>query len=124
VLVFAMKTKPSAFSTDVPVRAVAFATDGRAAPSDDVLRARWKLDAEKITRPVRIAWGTADRLLPWPASAARYRHKGLPHADWVELEGIGHCPQLDIPLDTAQLIHGSPRADTQRAARRRVPEAV
>ena len=30
----------------------------------------------------------------------------LPHADWVELEGIGHCPQLDVPLETAQLILG------------------
>jgi hypothetical protein len=23
-----------------------------------------------------------------------------------ELEGIGHCPQLDVPLETAQLIVG------------------
>ena len=30
----------------------------------------------------------------------------LPHADWVELDGIGHCPQLDVPLETAQLILG------------------
>jgi pimeloyl-ACP methyl ester carboxylesterase len=26
--------------------------------------------------------------------------------DWIELEGIGHCPQLDVPLETAQLILG------------------
>jgi len=24
----------------------------------------------------------------------------------VELDGIGHCPQLDAPLETAQLILG------------------
>jgi len=24
----------------------------------------------------------------------------------VELEGVGHCPQLDVPLETAQLILG------------------
>ena len=30
----------------------------------------------------------------------------LPHADWVELDGIGHCPQLDVPLEAAQLILG------------------
>ena len=30
----------------------------------------------------------------------------FPHADWVVLDGIGHCPQLDVPLETAQLILG------------------
>jgi pimeloyl-ACP methyl ester carboxylesterase len=64
------------------------------------------LDAEQITCPVRIVWGTDDRLLPWPSAAARFRSDWLPHADWVELDGIGHCPQLDIPLETAQLILG------------------
>jgi pimeloyl-ACP methyl ester carboxylesterase len=68
-------------------------------------REGWSLDAEKITCPVRIVWGTDDRLLRWPSAAARYRN-WLPHADWVELEGIGHCPQLDVPLETAQLILG------------------
>ncbi|MGH2946086.1 MAG: alpha/beta fold hydrolase [Solirubrobacteraceae bacterium] len=47
-----------------------------------------------------------DRLLAWPSAAARYRHDWLPHADWVELEGIGHRPHLDVPLETAQLILG------------------
>jgi pimeloyl-ACP methyl ester carboxylesterase len=64
------------------------------------------LDAGKITCPVRIVWGTDDKLLPWPSAAARFRDDWLPHADWVELEGIGHCPQLDIPLEAAQLIVG------------------
>jgi pimeloyl-ACP methyl ester carboxylesterase len=73
---------------------------------DHATREGWSLDAEEITCPVRIVWGTDDRLLPWPAAAARFRNDWLPHADWVELEGIGHCPQLDIPLETAQLILG------------------
>ncbi len=68
-------------------------------------RAGSRLEPERITCPVRIARGTADRLLPWPSAAARYR-ESLPHADWVELEGIGHCPQLDVPLEAAQLILG------------------
>jgi pimeloyl-ACP methyl ester carboxylesterase len=68
--------------------------------------ADWTLDAEHITCPVRIVWGTADRLLPWPAAAARFRRDWLPHADWVDLDGVGHCPQLDVPLETAQLILG------------------
>jgi pimeloyl-ACP methyl ester carboxylesterase len=64
------------------------------------------LDAERIACPVRIVWGTEDRLLPWPSAAARFRHEWLPHADWVELDGVGHCPQLDVPLEAAQLILG------------------
>jgi pimeloyl-ACP methyl ester carboxylesterase len=66
----------------------------------------YSLEAEKVTCPVRIMWGTEDRLLAWPSTAARFRSDWLPHADWVELDGIGHCPQLDIPLETAQLILG------------------
>lgn len=70
------------------------------------LRAGYDLDAERITCPVRIAWGTDDRLLPWPSAAARLRNDWLPRADWIELAGVGHCPQLDVPLETAQLILG------------------
>ena len=65
----------------------------------------WPLHAERVTCPVRVVWGTEDQLLPWPSAAARYQ-RDLPHADWVELDGIGHCPQLDVPLETAQLILG------------------
>jgi pimeloyl-ACP methyl ester carboxylesterase len=68
--------------------------------------ADWSLDAETIDCPVRVVWGTEDRLLPWPSAAERFRSEWLPHADWVELEGVGHCPQLDVPLETAQLIAG------------------
>jgi pimeloyl-ACP methyl ester carboxylesterase len=64
------------------------------------------LDAKRIECPVRIVWGTADRLLPWPSAAARLRADWLPHADWVELDGVGHCPQLDVPVEAAQLILG------------------
>jgi pimeloyl-ACP methyl ester carboxylesterase len=69
-------------------------------------REGYNLDAEKIDCPVRIVWGTEDKLLPWPSAAVRFRTDWLPHADWVELEGIGHCPQLDVPVETAQLILG------------------
>lgn len=73
---------------------------------DFALREGWHLDAERVNCPVRIVWGTDDRLLPWPSAAARYREDWLPHADWVVLDGIGHSPQLDVPLETAQLILG------------------
>jgi pimeloyl-ACP methyl ester carboxylesterase len=65
-----------------------------------------ELDAAAIACPVRVVWGTADRLLPWPSAAGRFRHEWLPHADWVELDGVGHCPPLDVPLEAAQLILG------------------
>ncbi len=72
---------------------------------DHARREGYPLDAERIACPLRIVWGREDRLLAWPTAAARYRDL-LPHADWVELEGVGHCPQLDVPLETAQLILG------------------
>ena len=66
----------------------------------------WSLDAGQITCPVRVVWGTEDKLLPWPSSAVRYRDEWLPNADWVELKDMGHCPQLDIPLEAAELVLG------------------
>jgi pimeloyl-ACP methyl ester carboxylesterase len=82
------------------------ACDGALPMVEYALREGYRLDAEAIACPVRIVWGTADQVLTWPSAARRYREEWLPHADWVELEGIGHCPQLDVPLETAQLILG------------------
>ena len=82
--------------------------DGLLPLTEQARRAGWPLDPAQITCPVRIVWGTGDKILPWPKAAARYRGR-LPHADWVELEGIGHCPQLDVPLEAAQLILGFTR---------------
>lgn len=72
---------------------------------EHALRVGYPFDPERITCPVRIVWGTADRVLHWPAAATRYREL-LPHADWVELEDVGHLPQLDVPLEIAELILG------------------
>ncbi len=63
----------------------------------------WDFDPEPIDCPVRIVWGTADRILPWPAAATRYR-EWLPHADWVVLDDVGHALQMDVPVETARLI--------------------
>jgi len=71
---------------------------------DCALREGYDLDAERVTCPVRIVWGMSDRLLPLPVSAVRYRRDWLPTADWVELDDVGHAPQLDVPLEAAQLI--------------------
>lgn len=72
---------------------------------DFALAHGWSVDAERVTCPVRFVWGTADRLLLWPRAAARFREE-FPTADWVILDDIGHCPQLDTPLVTAELILG------------------
>jgi pimeloyl-ACP methyl ester carboxylesterase len=80
--------------------------DAAPAMLEHAARADWTLDAERIACPVRIVWGTDDPLLPWPSAAAHYRSEWLPHADWVELDGVGHHPQLDAALETAQLILG------------------
>jgi pimeloyl-ACP methyl ester carboxylesterase len=66
----------------------------------------WALDAARIDCPLRIVWGTEDKLLPWPTAAVHYRDSLFPHADWVVLDGVGHCPQLDVPTEAAQLIIG------------------
>ena len=39
-----------------------------------------------------------------PSAATRYREEWVPNADWVVLDDVGHCPQLDVPTETAQLI--------------------
>jgi len=69
----------------------------------------WDLDAAAIDCPVRIVWGTDDRILPFPRTVARFRTDWLPTADYVELDGIGHCPQLDVPSECAELILGFTR---------------
>jgi pimeloyl-ACP methyl ester carboxylesterase len=67
--------------------------------------AGFDLDAEKVECPVRFVWGTNDLILPWPSYAARFK-AGLPTAEWIELDGIGHMPQIDVTTETAQLILG------------------
>lgn len=68
------------------------------------LREGYELDAEHVTCPVRIVWGERDALLPLPVSAVRFRRDWLPTADWIELDDVGHAPQLDVPIETAALI--------------------
>ncbi len=82
----------------------AAACDGADALIAHGLAHGWTIDPERITCPVRVVWGTDDRVLSWPRAAAGYRDEWLPEADWIELEGIGHCPQLDVPEETAALI--------------------
>ena len=66
----------------------------------------WPLEPERVTCPVRMIWGTEDQLLHWPQAAHRFRSDWFSQADWVVLDGVGHCPQLDVPLQAAELILG------------------
>jgi pimeloyl-ACP methyl ester carboxylesterase len=73
-----------------------------------------------IDPPAVIAWGTKDRILPWPGYAERLRRM-LPETQWLALEGLGHCPMLDDPqLTTKTILEFARRADvgsdTQRLA--------
>jgi pimeloyl-ACP methyl ester carboxylesterase len=52
------------------------------------LRHGWPLRPELVDCPLRIVWGLADRVLPFPAAAERYRG-WFPTADWVELRTSG-----------------------------------
>jgi pimeloyl-ACP methyl ester carboxylesterase len=94
----------------IPVELIAHLTTGAAACTgaqqliDAALERGWELEADRIDCPVRVVWGTADRILGWPRAARRFREDWLPQADWVELDGVGHCPQLDVPAETADLI--------------------
>jgi pimeloyl-ACP methyl ester carboxylesterase len=68
-------------------------------------REGWQTEPERISCPLRFVWGTEDQLLALPDAAARYRLE-YPQAEWIEIDGAGHCPQLDHPAETAELIAG------------------
>ncbi|MGN6187768.1 MAG: alpha/beta fold hydrolase [Conexibacter sp.] len=89
-----------------------------AAPAlvEHALARGWQVDAAAIDCPLRFVWGTEDKLLKWPGAAARFRAQ-FPQAEWVELEGVGHLPQLDVPLETAELILGLTRRAAASPAR-------
>ncbi len=64
-----------------------------------------------IDSPVQIAWGTADRILRWPGYAERFRRM-TPQAQWVPLQGLGHCPMLDdAGLTTETILEVTQRVD-------------
>ncbi|MCW2924172.1 MAG: alpha/beta hydrolase fold protein [Thermoleophilia bacterium] len=96
-------------ASGIPVELLVHQVHGVAACSaasqliDHARVSAWPLDAERVTCPVRFVWGVEDRLLPWPTAAARLR-AAFPHAEWVELDGVGHCPQLEVPLEASQLV--------------------
>jgi pimeloyl-ACP methyl ester carboxylesterase len=63
-------------------------------------------DPALIECPVRILYGSKDRVLRWPSCYSRMRQT-MTKADWVALEGVGHVPMWDSPdaVSTAILEH-------------------
>jgi pimeloyl-ACP methyl ester carboxylesterase len=85
----------------------AVACTGLGLLTEHALTHGWPLDPTRVDCPLRFIWGTTDEWLPWPRSAARYR-SWFPRADWIELDGVGHEPQIEVPLEAAELIRGFP----------------
>ncbi|MGO9835059.1 MAG: alpha/beta fold hydrolase [Polyangiaceae bacterium] len=94
----------------------------RMSPADarNMIEAAWRCDAfdgvmaalprelapeamDPLPCPIRLVWGTADRMLPMGRYSDRWR-RVLPAAEWVELEGAGHCPMFDDPDAVARAI--------------------
>ena len=44
--------------------------------------------------PTRVLYGTADRVITWPAHYTRMQRL-LPEAEYVALEGLGHLPMWE-----------------------------
>lgn len=60
-------------------------------------------DLGPIDCPVRIAYGTRDRLIRWPSHYGRMQRL-LPEAEYVALEGLGHLPMWEDPARVSRLI--------------------
>jgi pimeloyl-ACP methyl ester carboxylesterase len=71
-------------------------------------------DLEQVDKPVLLVWGTRDRMVP--ASGARKLLRALPTTSLELLEGCGHCPQLEEPDKTVELLLGFARAPAATAA--------
>jgi pimeloyl-ACP methyl ester carboxylesterase len=60
-------------------------------------------DLGPIDCPVRILYGTRDRLIRWPTHYTRLKRL-LPAAEYVPLHGLGHIPMWDDPQVVARRI--------------------
>jgi pimeloyl-ACP methyl ester carboxylesterase len=60
-------------------------------------------DLGPIDCPVRILYGTRDRIVRWPSHYVRMK-RILPDAEYVELADMGHLPMWDDPQELARRI--------------------
>ena len=71
-------------------------------------------DLAAVRCPVLLVWGTEDRMIP--PSGARVILDALPDTTVELLEGCGHCPQLEAPGRTVELLLGFAHASAAAAA--------
>jgi pimeloyl-ACP methyl ester carboxylesterase len=64
-------------------------------------------DLEKVECPVRLVWGRRDRMVS-PSGAERVA-AGIPGAEVVLLDDVGHCPQVEESQRTTELLCDFPR---------------
>jgi pimeloyl-ACP methyl ester carboxylesterase len=62
-------------------------------------------DPGPIDCPVRILYGSKDRILRWPDHYCRMR-RTVAGAEWIRLDGLGHVPMWDSPEVVAGAILG------------------
>ncbi|MFE7420263.1 alpha/beta fold hydrolase [Rhodococcus sp. NPDC057529] len=61
-----------------------------------------RLAAERPNLPIQIVWGTEDR---WtPLEMGRRAKEVLPNAQFVEMEGCGHAPYFESPVEFANIL--------------------
>jgi len=101
----AMVADPTQLSRDTVAHILLAAQRCTEAPRMIEYAATHAYPVEPVLCPVRFVWGSEDKLLPWPSAGARYQRQ-FAHADWVILDGVGHCPQLESPLEAAELVIG------------------
>lgn len=65
-------------------------------------------ELDRIACPVLLVWGTRDRMVPH--DGARILLEALPETRVELLEGCGHCPQLEAPQRTVELLLEHDRA--------------
>lgn len=72
-------------------------------PSPEQL-ASWTSSYSQIRVPVLVLWGTADAILN-PKLGERFC-KEVPSAEMIQLQGVGHAAQLEVPEVIAKAIVG------------------
>lgn len=68
----------------------------------------------RVACPILLVWGTRDRMVSH--SGARRVSAALPDTEVELLDGIGHCPQLEVPDRVAELVLGFAGAPVHIAA--------
>jgi pimeloyl-ACP methyl ester carboxylesterase len=70
-------------------------------------------ELERVSCPVQLVWGDRDRMVKISGAGRVLRE--CPHARMETLEGVGHCPQVEVPSRIAEIVDGFCQAVTSRS---------